>query len=113
MNRQQEFLQSFFQGEGYEEKEVNGFWLVKQISGITKETMVGVYTQESFKLYKDFGQKHLVKLKNRIEKKKIKNELHQKKKTAYLLSRKLPKSERTRRWEEKSRERLNKMSIFL
>lgn len=62
-NKHQLFLLSFFPQatSQYEEKEVNGFWLVKQQHGITKEWRVFIYTQESFKKYKDFQKKYLHK----------------------------------------------------
>jgi hypothetical protein len=34
----QDFLLTFFDGEGYQEKEVNGFFLVKQWNKSTKNT---------------------------------------------------------------------------
>ena len=52
----QMFLLTFFNGEGYEEKEVNGFWLVKQIAGDTGTPQVAIYTKEAFENYKKFNQ---------------------------------------------------------
>lgn len=47
------FLLSFFDGEGYEEKNVNGFWLVKSKS--PDGWFVSIYTEDSFKKYKQYG----------------------------------------------------------
>ena len=52
----QNFLLTFFQGEGYEEKEVNGYWLVKQWNGNTKNWQVAIYTKESFENYLKVGR---------------------------------------------------------
>ena len=49
----QAFLLTFFNGEGYEEKEINGFWLIKQlVSGDQGKPMVAIYTQEAYQKYK-------------------------------------------------------------
>ena len=53
----QEFLLSFFNDNGYEEKQVNGFWLVKQWNGNTKDWQVAIYTNQSFTKYKEFTDK--------------------------------------------------------
>ncbi len=48
-----EFYMSFFdQEEGYEEKEVNGFWLIKQWQGNENKWKVSLYPKESYKNYK-------------------------------------------------------------
>ena len=52
----QMFLLSFFEGEGYAEKEVNGFWLIRSISGTTGIPQVAIYTKEAFDNYKKFNQ---------------------------------------------------------
>ena len=54
-NEKQEFYLSFFEDNGYEEKLVNGFYLVKSQNGDTKKWQVGLYTRDSFKRYKDFS----------------------------------------------------------
>jgi len=51
----QMFLLTFFEGEGYAEKEVNGFWLIRSISGNTGEPQVAIYTKENFENYKKFN----------------------------------------------------------
>lgn len=55
-NRQQEFLLTFFVGDKYQEKEINGFWLVKMWNGDNEKWQVAIYTQESFENYKKYGQ---------------------------------------------------------
>ena len=50
--KRQEFLLTFFIGDGYEEKEVNGWWLVKHWDGNTKDWTVFIYTPESYRKYK-------------------------------------------------------------
>jgi len=48
--RLQDFLLSFFDDElKYEEKEVNGFILTKNINGSTGEPYVCIFTKETFK----------------------------------------------------------------
>lgn len=49
------FLLSFFDGEGYEEKKVNGFWLIKHWNGNIKAWRVSIYTEESHEKYKKSG----------------------------------------------------------
>jgi len=49
-----EFLLSFFTGEDkYTEKEVNGWWLIKNYNGATKKWQVSVYPAESYRRFKD------------------------------------------------------------
>lgn len=56
LNRQA-FLLTFFDKEPkYQEKKVNGFWLIKQFNGDTKNWQVAVFTEESFKSYKKIQQ---------------------------------------------------------
>lgn len=48
------FLKTFFEEEeGYEEKKVNGFWLIKCWDGNYKQWRVNIYDKESYKNYKD------------------------------------------------------------
>ena len=48
-----EFYQTFFDTvEGYEEKKVNGFWLIKLFDGNTKSWTVHLYSPESYRAYK-------------------------------------------------------------
>ena len=52
-----EFLLTFFEGkvsEGYAEKEVNGYWLVRQWNGNSKMWEVAIYTQENFGRRKEY-----------------------------------------------------------
>jgi hypothetical protein len=50
----QEFLLSFFPSKDvYDEKEVNGFWLVKQWNGFFKCWEVHIFSKDSFKRYSD------------------------------------------------------------
>lgn len=60
----QNFLLSFFEDNGYEEKMVNDFYLVKNWNGNTKTWQVGIYTKDSFKLYKEFTEKPFDWIKN-------------------------------------------------
>lgn len=53
----QEFLLTFFDKDEYQEKEVQGFWLVKQYQGQLGKWVVGIYNQENFKRYKGFQTK--------------------------------------------------------
>ena len=50
-NRQQ-FLLTFFGDSEYEEKEVNGFWLVKHRNGVTGDSQVAIMSPDAFKSYK-------------------------------------------------------------
>ena len=55
--RQQEFLLTFFSDEPkYQEKEINGFILVKCFNGNNKRWQVAIYTQDSFRNYKEQGK---------------------------------------------------------
>ena len=42
--------------EGYEEKEVNGFWLIKQFDGNSGGWVVHLYSPESYGNYKQMGR---------------------------------------------------------
>ena len=53
-DNQRTFLLSFFSESGYQEKEVNGFWLVQHWNSDAKRWQVAVYTQESFERWKGF-----------------------------------------------------------
>ena len=64
--RKQDFLRSFFDKSGYQEKEVNGFWLVKQGGG---NEIVAIYTKEAFENYKKYNEKK-TPLSTEIEKPK-------------------------------------------
>ena len=50
------FLLSFFDKDKYQEKEVNGFWLIKQFNSNNGKWQVAIYSQESFKNYKSYKQ---------------------------------------------------------
>ena len=52
------FLLTFFNQpeEKYEAKELNGFWLVKQFNGNSKEWQVAIYTQESYKKSREYWE---------------------------------------------------------
>ena len=53
--QRREFLLTFFNHSGidkYEEKEINGYWLVKEFNGDTKRWQVAIFTKESFEKYK-------------------------------------------------------------
>ncbi len=52
-NTSNSFLLSFFDKEGYEEKEVNGFWLIKSKNGNTGKYQVALYSKESYENYKN------------------------------------------------------------
>ena len=50
LNKQrQDFLLTFFDKDEYIEKEINGFWLIKQWNGETKHWQVAIYSKDSFK----------------------------------------------------------------
>jgi hypothetical protein len=63
----QAFLLTFFDSEGYEEKEVNGYWLVRSINGATGNPQVAVFSQESFKNYKEAGSSFFGQQDNHIK----------------------------------------------
>ena len=52
-NNRQNFLLTFFEQETeqYEEKEVNGWWLIKQWNGGAKKWEVHIYPRESYRNY--------------------------------------------------------------
>ena len=45
----QEFLLSFFEEDKYSEKQVNGFWLIKQWNGDKKYWQVAIYSEEAYR----------------------------------------------------------------
>jgi len=47
----QDFLLTFFLKDEYQEKKVNGFWLIKQFNGNKKCWQVAIYSRESYKKY--------------------------------------------------------------
>lgn len=53
-----DFLLSFFNKDQYQEKSVNGFWLIKSINGETGKWRVAIFTEESFKNYKNRGNQN-------------------------------------------------------
>jgi hypothetical protein len=61
------YLTFFKKQDGYEELQVNGYWLIKQFDGGTKEWTVHLYSPESYKNYiigkekwKDMQQNKLI-----------------------------------------------------
>lgn len=51
----QNFLFTFFsEREGYEELNINGFWLVKHWDGNKKDWAVSLYSAQSFESYKKY-----------------------------------------------------------
>ena len=48
----QSFLLTFFDKDEYQEKAVNGYWLIKSINGDSKKWQVAIFTQKSFNNYK-------------------------------------------------------------
>ncbi len=52
-NNKKGFLLTFFdKEEGYEEKEVNGFWLIKHWNGDSQSWTVDIFSAEGYKNYK-------------------------------------------------------------
>jgi len=47
----QDFLLTFFDGDGYQEKEVNGFTLIKHRNGNTGGWEVAIYSKEAIENY--------------------------------------------------------------
>lgn len=47
----QEFLMSFFDGDFYQEKEVNGWWLIKMWNGRLDRWEVHLYSKGSYENY--------------------------------------------------------------
>ena len=52
IKKQQEFLLTFFDEDKYQEKEVNGFWLIKQWNGDREKWQVAIYSKKSYLNYK-------------------------------------------------------------
>lgn len=63
----QAFLLTFFDEEGYAEKELNGFWLVRSINGATGNPQVAVFSQEAYKNYKEAGSSFFHQQDNHIK----------------------------------------------
>lgn len=58
----QAFLMTFFnKPDKYEEKEVNGFILIKQFNGDTQVWQVAIYTKEAFKKRQDYNNESVAK----------------------------------------------------
>ena len=57
----QSFLSTFFTGEGYEEREVNGYWLINQWDGNNKRWVIYVYSPESYRAYDEGRKKYAAK----------------------------------------------------
>jgi len=61
MNKQQDFLATFFKDKTkYTEVEVNGFMIVQAIHGVSKKPTYMLYTMDSFKNYKLYNQSKLI-----------------------------------------------------
>jgi len=53
VKQRQEFLLTFFdKKQEYQEKEVNGFWLIKHYNGATKNWQTDIFPKESYQNYK-------------------------------------------------------------
>ena len=64
----QNFLLTFFEGDFYQDKEVNGFMLVKQFNGDTKRWQVAVFTKESLERSRtQLGDNLFQDYKNRLD----------------------------------------------
>ncbi len=63
-NRHNFYLSFFDNKQGYEEKYINGFWLVKQWNPERRHHQVSLYTEESFKRYNE--QRQLASLEKKI-----------------------------------------------
>lgn len=57
-NNRSEFLKTFFTEESYQEKEMNGFWLIHHWSGQTEKWEVAVYTKEGYTNYKKANEEY-------------------------------------------------------
>lgn len=53
--RQQELLKNF-EGDFYQEKKIGENWLVKSWNGTVGRWQVGVYSEDSFRRYKEFSE---------------------------------------------------------
>ena len=51
----QDFYNTFFEGDKYQEKEVNGYWLIKRWDGRRKCWEVALYSKEAYDNYKNCG----------------------------------------------------------
>ena len=59
--RRHEFLLTFFDNDHkYTEKEVNGYWLVKQLSGSTGRWQVAIYGKVGFGEYKRYQEVKMI-----------------------------------------------------
>lgn len=52
IQRKQKFLLTFFNEDKYQEKEVNGFWLIKQWNKDKGKWQVAIYSKEKYQNYK-------------------------------------------------------------
>ena len=59
--KRHDFLLTLFDDNGghYAEKEINGYWLVRCFNGNSKMWQVFIYTQDSFKRYKEYQERFL------------------------------------------------------
>ena len=65
---QQNFLLTFFKGDFYQEREVNGFWLVKHFNGNSGRWQVAVYTKDSLDRVHNAGKDSLFQdFQNRLD----------------------------------------------
>lgn len=55
-NNRQLFLNTFFTGTGYEEKQVNGWWLIKHKNGNNGTWEVAIYSPSAYKAMKGYQQ---------------------------------------------------------
>jgi hypothetical protein len=53
----QGFLLTFFEDRGQEDKQVNGFWLVKHWNGNSNTWEVAIYTEEAYRNYSSVSNK--------------------------------------------------------
>lgn len=66
-NNTSEFLMTLMNDkETYQEKEVNGFWLIKKWNGNIKKWEVNVFTNESYRNYKR-GQEKFAEMQQGID----------------------------------------------
>lgn len=57
--RRRDFLLTFFdKEEGYETKQVNGWWLVKSWNGTSRLWQIAIYSQKAFDAYSKYNNQH-------------------------------------------------------
>lgn len=63
-----DFYQTFFEeSEGYAEKQINGYWLIRHWDGNKKQETIDLFTEESYQNYKRGGLAFLQRKNKELE----------------------------------------------